>query len=51
MTNNLCVLIFVSMLFIRPFFFFHIKSKIKVSHSLIAVGAVGVRVPMYLGHS
>ena len=23
----------------------------KVSHSLIAVGAVGVRVPLYLGHS
>ena len=27
------------------------KVKIKVSHSLIAVGAVGVRVPLYLGHS
>ena len=26
-------------------------SVIKVSHSLIAVGAVGVRVPLYLGHS
>ena len=25
--------------------------KVKVSHSLIAVGAVGVRVPLYLGHS
>ena len=24
---------------------------VKVSHSLIAVGAVGVRVPLYLGHS
>ena len=30
--------------------YFH-KSKVKVSHSLIAVGAVGVRVPLYLGHS
>ena len=29
-------------------FFFY---KVKVSHSLIAVGAVGVRVPLYLGHS
>ena len=28
-----------------------IKGKVKVSHSLIAVGAVGVRVPLYLGHS
>ena len=27
------------------------KVKVKVSHSLIAVGAVGVRVPLYLGHS
>ena len=27
------------------------KKKVKVSHSLIAVGAVGVRVPLYLGHS
>ena len=27
------------------------KVKIKVSHSLIAIGAVGVRVPLYLGHS
>ena len=27
------------------------KGKVKVSHSLIAVGAVGVRVPLYLGHS
>ena len=25
--------------------------KVKVSHSLLAVGAVGVRVPLYLGHS
>ena len=25
--------------------------KVKVSYSLIAVGAVGVRVPLYLGHS
>ena len=25
--------------------------KVKVSNSLIAVGAVGVRVPLYLGHS
>ena len=25
--------------------------KVKVSHSLIAVGAVGVRVPLCLGHS
>ena len=25
--------------------------KVKVSHSLIVVGAVGVRVPLYLGHS
>ena len=30
---------------------FHVKVKVKVSHSLIAVGAVGVRVPLYLGHS
>ena len=28
----------------------HVK-KVKVSHSLIAVGAVGDRVPLYLGHS
>ena len=28
-----------------------VKVKVKVSHSLIAVGAVGVRVPLYLGHS
>ena len=28
-----------------------IFKKVKVSHSLIAVGAVGVRVPLYLGHS
>ena len=27
------------------------KVKVKVPHSLIAVGAVGVRVPLYLGHS
>ena len=27
------------------------KVKVKVSHSQIAVGAVGVRVPLYLGHS
>ena len=27
------------------------KVKSKVSYSLIAVGAVGVRVPLYLGHS
>ena len=25
--------------------------KVKVSHSLIAVGAVGARVPLCLGHS
>ena len=25
--------------------------KVKVFHSLIAIGAVGVRVPLYLGHS
>ena len=25
--------------------------KVKVSHSLIAVGAVGGRFPLYLGHS
>ena len=28
-----------------------IVKKVKVSHSLIAVGAVGVRVPLYLGHT
>ena len=28
----------------------HVK-KVEVSHSLIAVGAVGDRVPLYLGHS
>ena len=28
-----------------------VKKGVKVSHSLIAVGAVGVRVPLYLGHS
>ena len=27
-----------------------IVKKVKVSHSLIALGAVGVRVPLYLGH-
>ena len=27
------------------------KDKRKVSHSLIAIGAVGVRVPLYVGHS
>ena len=27
------------------------KVNVKVSHSLIAVGAVGIRVPLYLGHS
>ena len=27
------------------------SKKVKVSHSLIAVGAVGVRIPLYLGHS
>ena len=27
------------------------KVKVNVSHSLIAIGAVGVRVPLYLGHS
>ena len=31
--------------------FFFYKVKVKVSHSLIAVGAVGVRVPLNLGHS
>ena len=25
--------------------------KVKVFHSLLAVGALGVRVPLYLGHS
>ena len=25
--------------------------KVKVSHSLIVVGAVGVKVPLYLEHS
>ena len=30
---------------------YNIKVKVKVSHSLIAVGAAGVRVPLYLGHS
>ena len=25
--------------------------KVKISHSLIAVGAVGFRVPLYLGHN
>ena len=28
-----------------------LKVKVKVSHSLLAVGAVGVRVPLFLGHS
>ena len=28
-----------------------VLEKANVSHSLIAVGAVGVRVPLYLGHS
>ena len=32
------------------FLMYDIK-KVKVSHSLIAVGAAGVRVPLYLGHS
>ena len=27
------------------------KVKVKISHSLIAVGAVRVKVPLYLGHS
>ena len=27
------------------------RQKVKVSHSLRAIGAVGVRIPMYLGHS
>ena len=27
------------------------RVKIKDSHSQLAVGAVGVRVPLYLGHS
>ena len=27
------------------------KKKVKVAHSQITVGAVGVRVPLYLGHS
>ena len=27
------------------------KEKVRVSNGLIAVGAVGVRVPLYLGHS
>ena len=27
------------------------SKKVKVSRSLIAVGAVGVRVPLYRGHS
>ena len=29
----------------------NVNVKVKVSHSLIAVGAVEVRVPLYLGHS
>ena len=28
-----------------------VKIKVQASHSLIAVGAVGVRVPLYLRHS
>ena len=28
-----------------------VKVKVKVSHSLLAVGAVEVRVLLYLGHS
>ena len=31
--------------------FSHKTKKVKVSHSLITVGAVGVRIPLYLGHS
>ena len=27
------------------------KVKVKISHNLIAEGAVGVGVPLYLGHS
>ena len=27
------------------------KKQLKLSHSLTAEGAVGVRVPLYLGHS
>ena len=37
-----------------PFYSFKcnaVSKKVKVSHSLIAVGAVEVRVPLYLGHS
>ena len=34
-----------------PYVFVNNGKKVKVSHSLIAVGAVGVRVPLYLGHS
>ena len=30
---------------------FDVIGKVKVSHSLLAVGAVGVRVPLYLGYS
>ena len=34
------------------FHFHNLKvKKVKVSHSLITIGAVGVRVPLYLGHS
>ena len=29
----------------------YLKKRVKVSHSLIAIGAVGVRVPLFLGHS
>ena len=31
--------------------FYKIKVKVKVSYSLTAVGAMEVRVPLYLGHS
>ena len=31
--------------------FILLMKKVKVSHSLIAVGAVRVRVPLYSGHS
>ena len=33
------------------YFIIYTGIKVKVSHSLIAVGAAGVRVPLYLGHS
>ena len=38
-------------LFRMTYNFYELIVKVKVSHSLIAVGAVGVRVPLYLGHS